>query len=183
MTAEWASLLELTLSPNSWTDTTLTSYAEPTRSHFSSFPQLRQPCRNVWFNLHSGSIMHVRFKSFAPGGGGFFIYIYISYFIYFRWWKMVTSFSPSVNWWDLDWNQFEEMILTNKPSCSISLILSRWPSSLPPTTAGSLTTLAGWCQSTRHSCAPSRCTVVLISFGPVQWEKCFPPKSQILKSA
>ena len=52
MTAESASHLELTLSPSSLTDTTLTSYAELTRS---------QPCQ---FNLHSGSIVHAAFKPF-----------------------------------------------------------------------------------------------------------------------
>ena len=52
MTAESASHLELTLSPSSSTDTTLTSYAELTRS---------QPCQ---FNLHSGSIVHAGFKPF-----------------------------------------------------------------------------------------------------------------------
>ena len=37
-------------------------------------------------------------------------------------------------------------------------ICSRWPCSLRPTTAGSLTMLAAWCPLMRPSCAPSRWT-------------------------
>ena len=65
---------------------------------------------------------------------------------------MVTSFSPSGNWWGLN----KGILLKNLRWRFDNWFFIRWLCSLPPITVASLTMPEAWCPLMRPSCAHSR---------------------------